>query len=785
MDRRVRSYASLAAAVLLLALLAWRTAVAPPTLDTILLVVLFCLLVAFTASFGVPLAGGRVSFQPMMVVAAYLVVGLVPAGWVAVLGALLPEAIRYFGTERRGMPREADLLRALVLAAANTMIQTVSILAAGAVFEALGGLPPLIAVDFPLVPPLLLLGLTYLGINLVAAGVYIAARSRQALTLYVRSLPSLLLYEGAPLVFAPLLALIHNGLGLIPFLLSAVIMVVFSLIVHNLAMTSRRLERRVKELGSLQAVGQALSRTLDLAAILGAIHRQVSELMPARSFFVALYNPETDEVSFPLAIEDDQPVRWRARRASGGLSEYVMRTGEPLLIRDDVPGTLKRLGVAMIGRPAVSWLGVPIRSGEEVLGVIALQSFAAAERYDQAHCEVLVTIAAQAAVAVQNAHLYTRTDKALARRVQELDSILRTAQEGILLLDPVWRVVAANRTLADFLGLAQDELIGVSLRSTAEGENSILPRLEYTTDTLAVDCQALLQGEHPYKRETVALPGPPERPVERTLTPVVDRDGASTGWLFVLRDLTEEHELERMREELTHLLIHDLRSPLTVLKGSIALIGQLFRQGNYAEIPRLLDMAGAGNEQMLHLVNQLLDVSQLESDRMPIHPEPVAVAPLLEQVSGRFAPLAAAAAIDLQVAVEPDVLPLYVDAALVGRVLDNLVDNAIKFTPDGGQVRLWARLAPPSSRPAVLIEVADTGPGIPAEFMGNLFKKFQCVPNQSGRRRGSGLGLYFCRLVVESHGGQVAVASLPGHGSTFTLHLPAATEQESSANRES
>jgi len=776
MDRRVRSYASLAAATVLLVLLTWRTIVVPPTLDTILPAMLFCLLVAFTTTFGVPLAGGRVSFLPMTTVAAYLVVGLVPAGWVAVLGALLPEIIRHFWGERLGMQRGSGLLRALTLAAANMIIQTLSILAAGAVFEALGGLPPFTAVDLSLVPLLLLQGVTYLGTNLVAAGFYIAGRSRQALILYLRSLLSLLLYEGVPLIFAPLLALIYNNLGLVAFLLFAVVMVVFSLIVHNLARTSQRLERRVKELGSLQVVGQALSRTLDLAVILEAIHGQVSELMPARSFFVALYNPETDEISFPLAIEDDQPIRWRSRRAGNGLSEYVMHTGEPLLIRDDVPGTLARLGVAMIGRSAVSWLGVPIRSGEEVLGVIAVQSFAPTERYDQAHCQVLVTIAAQAAVAVQNAHLYTRTDKALARRVQELDSILRTAQEGILLLDPAWRVVAANRTMADFLWFAQDELIGASLRNTAEEGNAILSRLRYTVDTLAVDCQSLLQGELPYKRQAVILLGPPERPVERTLTPVVDREGASTGWLLVLRDLTEERELERMREELTHLLIHDLRSPLTVMQGSISLIGRLLRQENYEEIPRLLDMAGAGNEQMLHMVNQLLDISQLEGDRMPVHPEKVAVEDLVEQVAERFHSLAAAAAIDLQLTVEPDLPALYADANLIGRVLDNLVDNAIKFTPDGGQVQLWARLAPPASLPVVLIGVTDTGPGIPSEFLGNLFKKFQRVPNQNGRRRGSGLGLYFCRLVVESHGGQIAVASLLEQGSTFTLRLPAETE---------
>lgn len=758
---------------ILLALLVWRTVLVPLDPDLILPAGLLALLIAFAATFGVPLAGGRVSFVPMMAVAAYLVLGLVPAAWVAFLGALLPEIARYFWGERLGMRRDPELLQTLGLGAANVIIQMLSILAGATAFESLGGRTPLTAVDLPLVPLLLILGLIYLGVNFLAAGIYMATRSRQALTMYLHALPSLLLYEGLPLVFAPLLALIQNDLGQVAFLLFAVILVAFSLIVHNLAMTSRRLERRVKELGGLQAVGQALSSTLDLEAILGAIHRQVGELMPAHNFYVALYNPESDEISFPLAVEAGRPVRWRARRSGSGLSEHIMRTGQPLLIPDDVPGTLKQLGVALIGRPASSWLGVPIRAGEQVLGVIAVQSYSSTERYDQAHQEVLVTIAAQAAVAIQNAHLYARTDQALARRVQELDSILRTAQEGLLLLDPAWQIVAANRTLSEFLGIAQDELIGASLRSETAGQNPILARLGYTTDTLAVDCQSLLQGESPHKRQSIVLPGPPERPIEQTLTPVVDSEGISTGWLLVLRDLTEERELERMREELTHLLIHDLRSPLTVMQGSISLIGRLLRQKNYDDIPQLIDMARSGNEQLLNMVNQLLEISRLENDRMPLHTEQIEVAPLLAQAAGRFVPLAETADIDLQVVAEPDLLPLHVDAALMDRVLGNLVDNAIKFTPDGGRVRLWARPDPAASSPVVLIEVADTGPGIPPEFLGNLFKKFQRVPNQAGRRRGSGLGLYFCRLVVESHGGQISVASLPGQGSSFTLRLPA------------
>jgi signal transduction histidine kinase len=495
--------------------------------------------------------------------------------------------------------------------------------------------------------------------------------------------------------------------------------------------------------------------------------------MPAHNLYVALYDPATDEVSFPLAVEEDRTVRWKSRRAGNGLTEHVLRTCAPLLIHSDLAATLARLQITAIGRPAASWLGVPICAGQESLGVMAVQSFSPAELYDEAHREVLVTIATQAAVAVRNAHLYARTDEALARRVQELDSILRTAQEGILLLDTAWRVLAANRTLAQFLGLAQGELTG-TLRGTTDGDSPLVARLGYTVDSLAVDCQALLQEESAFLRQTIVAPGPPERPAERTLTPVRNREGSVTGWLIVLRDLTEERELARLREEMTHLLIHDLRSPLTVMQGSLSLIDRLLRQERYGDLPELLAMAGHGNEQLLDMINQLLDISRLESEQVPLQREPIAVAELLQRVVERFAPLARTTEIDLQAVAAPDLPPLHADPVLIGRVLGNLVDNALKFTPNQGQVRLWARPAPDDEAPGLLIGVRDSGPGIPAEHIGQLFQKFQQVKSQAGRRRGTGLGLYFCRLVVESHGGRIWVESEECHGSNFQLRLPLA-----------
>ncbi len=772
MTRKLRYLVTIIGGLIPLTILIRLTVVRPPDPAVLLPWVLFCGLTIFTMTFGVPLGGGLVSLLPTTAVAAYLAMGLVPAGWAAFIGALLHGLVRLHWGEQLEGRQLADRVEVLTLTAANGTMHVGSILAGGAVFEALGGAVPLVQVSSANLLPLLLLGVTYLLVNYLLAGAYLAGRGRVYLRHYVRSLPNLLLYEGGTLPFAPLMALVLTRLGLAQFVLFALILVLGSLAMRRLALTGRRLERRVQELDSLQAVGRALSASLDTETVLQAIYEQVARLMPAQNFYVALYDPETDEVSFPLVIENGERVRWRSRRAGNGLTEYVLRTRAPLLIPRDVEATVKGLGLDHIGRPAACWLGVPMLAGDESLGVIALQSYTTPEAYDASHREILTTIAAQAAVALQNARMYGRTDETLARRVQELNSILRTTREGMLLLDQEQRVVAANRALADLLGISLSELMEQHLTvPRPDGGPPLIRQIGYTPETWEADREVLMQGEQDHKRAIVTL-GPRGRQVERTLTPVRDRNGAITGWLLVFRDVTEEVELARLKEDLTYMLVHDLRSPLTVLKGSLTLIEDSLTTDKGGDINEMLAMAHRNTDRILRMVNELLDIGKIESGRLSIRPEAIDVRTLLTEVAARLAPLALPAHITLEIDVEPDLPPLYADANLIGRVVYNLVDNAVKFAPDGGWVRLWARLDTERDPAHLLIGVSDNGPGIPPEEQSRLFKKFQQAGSTGGRRVGTGLGLPFCKLAVEAHGGEIWVESEPGEGSTFIISLP-------------
>ena len=777
MSRRNRHLLSLVAGLIALGLLVWLATRLQPLSISWAGWFLFVVLALFTMTFGVPLGAGEVSLLPMTLIAAALSIGSVPAAWVAYVAALVHGLVRQRWAEELGARCEPDLLSLIAVSTANATMHSLSVLLAGQAFLWTGGPWPLGEARLPLLS-VVAMCTAYLAANFALAALYIHSLERASISVYLRSIPNVLAYEATPLLFAPQMALIYTHLGLGQFALFSTGLVAVSLISRGLAQSRRRLERRVKELDSLQAVGRALSTSLELEAVLEAVCDQVAALMPARSFYIALYDSESEMVSFPLTIEDGVRVHPRSRPLGNGLTEHILRRQAPLLIQRDIPERLRALGVEGFGPPAACWLGVPILAGPESLGVIAVQSYDAPGVYDTNHERVLVTIAAQAAAAIQNARLYQRTDEALARRVQELDSILRTTQEGILLLDTAWRIVAVNPRLVALVGETASELVGQTLLGGEPGEGRGVDWLDYTAGELREECRALTK-EGGARQQTVVMAGPPERHIERTLAPVRDAEGAITGWLIALRDITEQTELNRFRDDMTHMLVHDLRSPLAVLRGSLELMENDIRGGNVDGARRWLGAAQSGSDRLLRLIDQLLDISKLESGRMTTEIKAVEAAALFEETAQRFASLAREIDVRLQIVTQPGLPPLQVDPALMGRVMSNLVDNALKFTDNGGVVRLWARLDPEDSEGAITLGVSDSGPGIPLEAQPLLFHKFQQVAVK-GRRRGTGLGLPFCKLAVEAHGGRIWVESPSneietvhrGRGSTFVVRLP-------------
>jgi signal transduction histidine kinase len=223
-----------------------------------------------------------------------------------------------------------------------------------------------------------------------------------------------------------------------------------------------------------------------------------------------------------------------------------------------------------------------------------------------------------------------------------------------------------------------------------------------------------------------------------------------------------------MRSDFISHVSHELRTPLAAIVGSVKLILD-GRAGPLSETQeRLLNVVERESDRLIRLVNDILDLAKLEAGRTNLDSQEVDLTSVIAEAVEAIAPLAEAKSIRLESATEHLHGMIECDPSLVRQVLQNLIGNAIKFTPEGGRVRIEAE----TNDVAVEVRVIDTGIGIPRDKWEAVFNKFEQVGQHKGPIKGTGLGLAICRQIIERHGGRIAVESEEGEGSTFYFTLP-------------
>lgn len=330
------------------------------------------------------------------------------------------------------------------------------------------------------------------------------------------------------------------------------------------------------------------------------------------------------------------------------------------------------------------------------------------------------------------------------------ETIVTSLRDAVFVLDQHGRLADLNPAAAELLPAGTRRAQG---RPAAE----LLP-------DLASQIERARHGETLRAELTRTLPGG-LRYFDASLTPLrLGRD--VYGVLAVLHDATRRVEGQRLRESLTRTMVHDLRNPLTAIHGSLELL-----EGHSAQLSpqarELVDLGLQSSQRMLEVVNAILEVERLRGERIVLELEWTDPGELLRSTARLLTPIAASKEQRLEVQIEPGVPAVELDRRLIDRVLQNLIGNALKFTPRGGRVRLGAGALPDGR--VIELSVADDGPGIAAPLRERLFAEF-VTGDVAGK--GSGLGLAFCRLAVVAHGGTIAVESEPGHGACFRFRLP-------------
>jgi two-component system phosphate regulon sensor histidine kinase PhoR len=342
-----------------------------------------------------------------------------------------------------------------------------------------------------------------------------------------------------------------------------------------------------------------------------------------------------------------------------------------------------------------------------------------------------------------------KTIDGLTKERHKLEAILTSMTDAVVALDREGRVMMINLAAEELLGLRRGDVIG---RAAA----GVLPAHLWAVVQEAVAQRRLVAAELPALGE--------ERLVEIRCAPIRG-NGEDGGTVAVLRDVTELRRTERLRRELTANVSHELRTPLTSIKGfTETLLG-----GAGADPPttrRFLEIINAEADRLVKLVDDLMDLSRWESRGATLELSPVDLPPLIEETMAHLRPLAGARR--LAVAAGDGAAVVLGDRDRLAQVLTNLIDNAIKFTGERGTVEVsWAE-----SNGSVAVTVRDDGRGIPAADLPHVFDRFYKAGRARSGSAGSGLGLAIARHIVEAHGGQIAVHSLEGKGTTFTVTLP-------------
>lgn len=546
--------------------------------------------------------------------------------------------------------------------------------------------------------------------------------------------------------------------------------------IHNArqySSTDQALVRQVEQMYALAMLGRQVTASMDVNAICSLVLSHALEMHQSAAGFVLLKNNLTgiNEVmshrGYPVSFSLTPDMVTRS------LTGRALREGQLLRVHD--------VRTAQPEQPLLlttrSQLTVPLLSGGEVCGAITLES-ERLETFSEEDTYFLSQMANQMMTAVDNKRLFER----VAETRDRLQVILDTMTEGILLIDRAGVVALANPRV-DLIDLTPAQILEQNVDELLERPDlDLAERMGFQSDQKVRKLLKELRtpggwSDSPPLSYTLTT-DLEERHLERRIFPIKGDDGEPIGMLLVFYDETEARELLQMRADLSNMIVHDLRSPLTAVTTGLKLLRDIVPPDNPLRptVVTTTETSQRAIRKMLALVDSLLDISRIDSGQLSLETEPTDLATLADGVCVELSPLAQDLDVTLTTDIEDETPALDADSDKIERVLQNLVDNALKFCPANGHVTIRARTPEQQADGLrfVRIEVSDTGPGIPDEHKTRLFDRFAQMKDRRGSRRGSGLGLTFCKLVVEAHGGSIWIEDNPGGGSIFAFTLPVA-----------
>lgn len=512
-------------------------------------------------------------------------------------------------------------------------------------------------------------------------------------------------------------------------------------------------QRQLQISALLNEASRVINSSLDINQIMGSMLSQMNEFLQAQAISIALFDEQTNELEYRVAAGlGSSDIIGLRLPSSQGLSGWVVENGEPALVNDTSQDPrFHTLGDQRTGYQTQAMICAPVQFKGEMLGTIQAINPVQGS-FTSEDLELLVNLASIASSALANAKQFARTQAAEARFTR----LFQDSVDPIILTNLNYEIVEVNQQATRFMGYSRQELRRMKVYDLHPKE-TVWPEIEMIIpdEVTVLTNQALTKGGNLIHVEVYA---------KRTSFE------ANEFLQWIYHDISKQVELEKMREDLTAMLFHDLQSPLGNVITSLELLQYEIPADSDSSLRIMLDIAMRSSQRLQTLVRSLLDINQLEAGHPVSERTKVAIYNLIEEVHEIERPNFEKREVDFVRQLTSDLPYVFVDEDMIRRVLVNLVDNALKYGQDSDEITLEASTIPEENM--VLISIQDQGEGIPVQYRQTVFDKFARIQRQ-GDSKGLGLGLAFCRLAVEAHGGRIWVDDAPNGGARFNFTLPA------------
>ncbi|MCB8985906.1 MAG: GAF domain-containing protein [Ardenticatenaceae bacterium] len=542
------------------------------------------------------------------------------------------------------------------------------------------------------------------------------------------------------------------------------------LLTRSMTEMQQAIEARLNELSTLLETGQAVVSSLDSATVLDNILAQVERLLDVN--MSAIFAHDSERNIFRVRASRNLPG-WYIEQAvinpsdPSSITMRTIRSGQPIQISDTETNPSFKTHRDRARRAGYrSVMAVPL-STQHAPPAALLVFRPDPHEFSHREANLLSSFATQAAMAIENAALFARSDMRLQEQTRRLEALIQSMQDGLILENLEGRVIYANRRIAELTGqppeqIQQAPVVDVMARLLARAPNA---------QEAETAVSSALQPAGPHKATlTLAYP---ERTIILRLKvfEVTDSQGLPLGRGRILQDITQRQELDRMKSSLIATVSHELRTPLAAIKGYASTLLADDVQWDAVSQREFLEIISQESDHLNNLVNDLLDMSRLEAGNLTVNRIACDLGELVAQAALHAHPQPGKR---LVVDLPPDLPPIYADPRRIEAVLRNLIENAAKYGGETGHIWLTAVVEPAR----LVVSVRDEGPGIDPHFADRVFNSFYRIENGLTRSAsGVGLGLSIARGFVRLHGGSIWVADSQ-RGACLAFSLPLETRPD-------